>query len=89
MGEQLPQDERADVLMHRGQQYVRIDYLTRLHADVAELRRALTDARNEMACLLAVPSAVVHTDWPCANPADQDCLHSAFSALTNAIKDRP
>lgn len=33
------QDESADVLMHNGQQYVRIDYLTRLHAEVAELKR--------------------------------------------------
>ena len=40
------QDESADVLMHNGQQYVRIDYLTRLHAKVEMLRGLLKDVER-------------------------------------------
>lgn len=41
------QDESADVLMHNGRQYVRVDYLTRLQAERDSLLQALEETNCE------------------------------------------
>lgn len=56
----LTTNDRADVLMHNGQQYVRIDYLTRIQAKHDALRTAL----ESMSC-----ECDEYTKWVTGQPS--------------------
>jgi hypothetical protein len=50
-------------------------------------RNAVIRARGQLAALLINPKTPNVEDWPCTNPADQECLQKAYTALQDAITD--
>lgn len=53
-------------------------------AQLIDLLEAVEAARRELACLIPVPSDPEVAEWPCENPADRDCLHTAYTTLQGA-----
>ena len=56
-----------------------------LERQVTTMREALRTANIELAALVPKPSEATPKDWPCENPADRECLQSAFEVIRRAL----
>jgi len=54
---------------------------------IAAYRTALHRAHIELAALIPRPSEPSIEDWPVDNPADAECLQSAYEAILSAIEE--
>lgn len=53
--------------------------------DGAEFEEAIRAARYELAALIPSPARPNTDEWPCTNPADQECLQKAYQILTDVL----